>query len=295
MSKHKFADRTRVDTHAGLLQPSVNETCTILATFKFLAAHDTVFAPKEHHLVTAATEGVTPQYIKQDILPDIFKAFWVRRRALDRRNYSQVVETLALARLAQKAGTSYVLSSCFSAMGMSDLFPSMAFACIPAILNEYRTRRAECSHWWFEGAVSAHYVDSVVSMLEDALTDHDLVDIQTANTVVKHLALGVAGRGSMLHLVNLEWRNCFEMSPHVIGAVTDAIDAMRVTLHPGNLLSYVLQGMLHTARKVREAYWRVYNALYLGAEDALVPFYTKLPELGERQNVYDRHPLQVYI
>jgi splicing factor 3B subunit 1 len=157
-------------------------------------------------------------------------------------------------------------------------------------------------------------------MLEDALTDRDLVHRQTASTIVKHLALGVAGLGcedSMLHLMNLVWPNCFETSPHVIGAVMDAIEAMRVTLGPGVLLSYVLQGLFHPARKVREVrlsllfvrrhnadplcvfnlkvYWRVYNALYLGAEDALVPFYPDLGELSEGQNVYDRHPLQVFI
>lgn len=92
-------------------------------------------------------------------------------------------------------------------------------------------------------------------MLEDALTDRDLVHRQTASTIVKHLALGVAGLGcedSMTHLLNLVWPNCFETSPHVIGAVMDAIEAMRVSLGPGVLLSYVLQGLFHPARKVRE-------------------------------------------
>ena len=55
----------------------------------------------------AATEGVTAQYIKQDILPDFFKSFWVRRMALDRRNYRQVVETTV--ELAQKAGVSEIV------------------------------------------------------------------------------------------------------------------------------------------------------------------------------------------
>ncbi len=41
----------------------------------------------------AATEGVTLQYIKQDILPIFLKVFWVRRMANERRNYKQVVET----------------------------------------------------------------------------------------------------------------------------------------------------------------------------------------------------------
>lgn len=56
----------------------------------------------------AATEGVTPGYIKNDILPDFFKSFWVRRMALDRRNYKQVVETTV--ELAQKAGVSEIVS-----------------------------------------------------------------------------------------------------------------------------------------------------------------------------------------
>ncbi|KAI5981177.1 small nuclear ribonucleoprotein [Pisolithus albus] len=167
------------------------------------------------------------------------------------------------------------------------LWPKLAdvtFTCIPAILNEYRT--AELN------------VHSVVTMLEDALTDRDLVHRQTASVIVKHLALGCAGLGcedTMLHLMNLVWPNCFETSPHVIGAVMEAIEAMRVALGPGVLLSYTLQGLFHPARKVREVYWRIYNSLYLGASDALVPFYPDLSELSEGQNVYDRHPLQMFV
>src|SRR5690554_4404760 len=37
----------------------------------------------------AGTDGVTPQYIKDEILPEFFKNFWVRRMALDRRNRSE--------------------------------------------------------------------------------------------------------------------------------------------------------------------------------------------------------------
>ena len=182
-----------------------------------------------------------------------------------------------------------------------------AFTCIPAILNEYRTAelnvRTGCLKaltfvFEYVGPQSAYYADSVVTMLEDALTDRDLVHRQTASTIVKHLALGVAGLGcedSMLHLMNLVWPNCFETSPHVIGAVMEAIEAMRVTLGPGVLLSYVLQGLFHPARKVREVYWRIYNALYLGASDALVPFYPDVGELSEGKNVYERHYLQAFI
>ncbi|KAK5172257.1 U2 snRNP component prp10 [Saxophila tyrrhenica] len=41
----------------------------------------------------SGTSGVTSAYLKETVLPDFFKSFWVRRMALDKRNYKQVVET----------------------------------------------------------------------------------------------------------------------------------------------------------------------------------------------------------
>ena len=40
-----------------------------------------------------ATEGVEASYVRDTILSDFFRHFWVRRMALDRRNYKQVVRT----------------------------------------------------------------------------------------------------------------------------------------------------------------------------------------------------------
>lgn len=55
----------------------------------------------------AGTEGVEPEYIKTEILPDFFRHFWVRRMALDRRNYKQLVETTV--ELAQKVGVTEIV------------------------------------------------------------------------------------------------------------------------------------------------------------------------------------------
>jgi splicing factor 3B subunit 1 len=181
-------------------------------------------------------------YIAKSLGPqDVLSVLLTNLRVQERQ--SRVCSTVAIAIVAETCGP---------------------FTCIPAILNEYRTAelnvRTGCLKalsfvFEYVGPQSAYYVDSVVTMLEDALTDRDLVHRQTASTIVKHLALGVAGLGcedSMMHLMNLVWPNCFETSPHVIGAVMEAIEAMRVTLGPGILLSYVLQGLFHPARKVRE-------------------------------------------
>lgn len=242
-------------------------------------------------------------YIAKSLGPqDVLSVLLTNLRVQERQ--SRVCSTVAIAIVAETCGRKCPFLY-WLIRRILNILP--AFTCIPAILNEYRTAelnvRTGCLKalsfvFEYVGPQSAYYCDSVVTMLEDALTDRDLVHRQTASTIVKHLALGVAGLGcedSMLHLMNLVWPNCFETSPHVIGAVMDAVEAMRVTLGPGVLLSYVLQGLFHPARKVREVYWRIYNALYLGAADAMVPFYPDLGELSEGQNVYDRHPLQVFI
>ena len=63
--------------------------------------------------------------------------------------------------------------------------------------------------------------------------DRDLVHRQTAAVTVKHLALGCAGLGcedAITHLLNYTWPNVFETSPHLINAVSEAIDGARVAL-----------------------------------------------------------------
>ncbi|KAK4170421.1 armadillo-type protein [Cladorrhinum sp. PSN259] len=55
----------------------------------------------------AATDGVTAGYLKEHVLDEFFKNFWVRRMALDKRNYRQVVETTV--DIGQKVGVSEIL------------------------------------------------------------------------------------------------------------------------------------------------------------------------------------------
>lgn len=55
----------------------------------------------------SSTDGVTANYLKEHVLADFFKSFWVRRMALDRRNYRQVVDTTV--DLGQKVGVGEIL------------------------------------------------------------------------------------------------------------------------------------------------------------------------------------------
>ena len=176
------------------------------------------------------------------------------------------------------------------------------FTVLPALMNEYRLPELNVQNgvlkalsFLFEyiGEMGKDYVYAVTPLLEDALMDRDLVHRQTSATVVKHLTLGVFGLGcedALQHLLNFVWPNVFEQSPHVITAVLECIEAMRVSLGPTKVLQHTLQGLWHPARKVREVYWKVYNSLYIGAQDGMVPAYPALED--DDFNTYRRAELE---
>ncbi|KAG9160747.1 hypothetical protein Leryth_021923 [Lithospermum erythrorhizon] len=147
------------------------------------------------------------------------------------------------------------------------------FTVLPALMNEYRVPELNVQNgvlksmpFLFEyiGEMGKDYTYAVTPLLKDALMDRDLVHRQTAASAVKHMALGVAGLG---------W--------------------MRVALGAAVILNYCLQGLFHPARKVREVYWKIYNSLYIGAQDALVAAYPVMED--EANNVYSRPELLMFI
>ncbi|KAI8078377.1 splicing factor 3B subunit 1 [Thamnidium elegans] len=175
------------------------------------------------------------------------------------------------------------------------------FTVLPALMNEYRVPELNVQNgvlkslsfiFEYVGEMGKDYINAVAPLLEDALMDRDLVHRQTACTTIKHMALGVVGLGCedpLRHLLNYIWPNIFETSPHVINAVMEAIEGLRVALGPATILQYTLQGLFHPARKIREVYWKIYNTLYIGSQDALVPFYPRLED--DERNHYQRTEL----
>jgi len=58
--------------------------------------------------------------------------------------------------------------------------------------------------------------------------------------------------------------------------VLEALEALRLGVGAGVMVQYVLQGLFHAARKVRDIYWRIWNLLVVGAQHAMVPSYPQL-------------------
>ncbi|KAK2144433.1 hypothetical protein LSH36_757g00005 [Paralvinella palmiformis] len=175
------------------------------------------------------------------------------------------------------------------------------FTVLPALMNEYRVPELNVQNgvlkslsFMFEyiGEMSKDYVYAVSPLLEDALMDRDLVHRQTAMSAIGHLALGVYGFGcedALNHILNYVWPNIFESSPHVVQAFMSAIEGIMVGLGPTKILQYCMQGLFHAARKVRDVYWKVYNTVYIGAQDSLVPAYPRIPD--DEKNTYIRYEL----
>ena len=75
---------------------------------------------------------------------------------------------------------------------------------------------------------------------------------------------------------------------------------MIVAIGPNVILAYCYQGLYHPARKVREAYWKIYNLLYIYASDALVMGYPLHQEQlkkdnEEEENCYLRSTMELFI
>eukprot|EP01112_Ceratiomyxa_fruticulosa_P014447 TRINITY_DN4137_c0_g1_i1.p1 TRINITY_DN4137_c0_g1~~TRINITY_DN4137_c0_g1_i1.p1 ORF type:complete len:1074 (+),score=284.27 TRINITY_DN4137_c0_g1_i1:191-3412(+) len=181
------------------------------------------------------------------------------------------------------------------------------FTVLPGLMNEYRIPELNVQNgvlkslsFLFEyiGEMGKDYIYAVTPLLQDALMDRDLVHRQTACFAFKHMALGVAGLGcedALIHLINHVWPNVFETSPHVIQAVFEAIEACRVALGPAVMLNYVLQGLFHPARKVRDVYWRIYNQFYIGAQDSMVACFPKVEDDLPNKNIFTRWELEYSI
>ena len=164
---------------------------------------------------------------------------------------------------------------------------------LPVIMNEYTTPETNVQNgvlkamsFMFEyiGSMSKDYIYFITPLLEDALTDRDLVHRQTASNVISHLALNCSGTGhedAFVHLLNLLIPNIFETSPHAIMRILEGLEALSQAVGPGMFMNYIWAGLFHPAKNVRKAFWRVYNNLYVMYQDSMVPFYPVTPQNDE--------------
>ncbi|KAK6463098.1 armadillo-type protein [Scheffersomyces coipomensis] len=183
------------------------------------------------------------------------------------------------------------------------------FTVLPAIMNEYRIPEKNVQNGvlkaltflfeYLEGFTAKDYLYAITPLLEDALTDRDLVHRQTAATVIKHIALNCVGLTNdevFIHFLNLVLPNIYETSPHVIMRILESIEALRNAIGNGIFTNYIWTGLFHPARKVRSPYWKIYNAAYVHNVDSLVPYYPRIEVLPDSEDInYNIDELDLFL
>ena len=130
----------------------------------------------------AATDGVEPGYIREEILPDYFNHFWVRRMAIDRRNYKQVVETTV--ELSQRVGVTDIVGHIVEGLkDDSEAYRKMVMETIESVIKSLG---------------SADLDDRLVELLIDGIlyafqeqTIEEVVILNGFGTIVNSLGLRV--------------------------------------------------------------------------------------------------------
>ena len=54
-----------------------------------------------------SSEGVSVLYVRKEIVPEFFRNFWIRRNAIDKKNYKQLIETTV--EIAGKVGGAEII------------------------------------------------------------------------------------------------------------------------------------------------------------------------------------------
>ena len=130
-----------------------------------------------------ATDGVTAEYVKEDILPNFFKYFWVRRMALDRRNYRQLVETTV--ELAGKVGsTEIVMRVADDLKDESEPFRKMVMETIDKVVQALGASD-------IDQRLEERLIDGILYAFQEQTSDDVVAVLNGFGTVVNALGLRV--------------------------------------------------------------------------------------------------------
>lgn len=200
------------------------------------------------------TEGVTAGYLKSHVLDDFFSNFWVRRVALDKRNYRSVVETTC--DLGHKVGVSEILErivgnlkdeseayrkmtvetieKLVAALGAADIGERLEERLIDGILHSFQEQSVEdvvvlnafgsCVNAL--GTRTKPYLPQIVSTILWRLNNKSAQTRQQAADLISRIAMVMAQCGEdallgKLGIVLYEYLG--EEYPEVLGAILGAL------------------------------------------------------------------------
>lgn len=128
-----------------------------------------------------ASDGVDASYVRESIIPDFFKHFWVRRMALDKRNYKQVVETTL--EIAKKVGCSDVLKRIVDDLkDESEPYRRMVMETAEQIIQHMGTDEIETR-------LEEQLVDGILYAFQEQTSDDSFTILSGFGTIVNSFGL----------------------------------------------------------------------------------------------------------
>lgn len=205
----------------------------------------------------AGTSGVTAAYLKDTVLDVFFKAFWVRRMALDKRNYAQVVETTG--DLGKKVGcgeiverivdnlkdeneayrkmTMETIEKSIASLGAADVGERLEERLVDGILTAFQEQTVEeiIILNGFGTVVNAldtrctPYLPQIVSTILFRLSHKSPTVRQQASDLISRIAIVMkhCGQDNLLGTLSVNlYENLGEEYPEVLGSVLGALRAI---------------------------------------------------------------------
>jgi splicing factor 3B subunit 1 len=144
-----------------------------------------------------ATDGVHAAYVREFILPEFFRHFWVRRMALDKRNYRQVVETTV--EIATKVGCSEVITRIVDDLkDESEPYRKMVMETIELIVQNLGATDIDIR-------LEEQLVDGILYAFQEQAADDTAVILSGFGTIVN--ALGIRMKPYLAQVCGtIKWR-----------------------------------------------------------------------------------------
>ena len=119
-----------------------------------------------------SSDGVSVGYVREEIIPEYFRNFWVRRNALDKKNYKQLIETTV--EIAGKVGGAEIIKK----VSFINLFVNIILIQIVDELKDENEAYRKIVMETMEKIVSNYGVADINSKLEEKLMDGILFAFQ---------------------------------------------------------------------------------------------------------------------
>lgn len=148
-----------------------------------------------------------------------------------------------------------------------------AFSVLPTLLSDYAVPSAVMQQgilkavgYMFQRIDTMHsYAYSILPAVEDAMTDEDPGYRSLGLMVIRHMVMGYNApridTELLVHLLNLAWMNILDFTPLVRHSFDECMEAFVTVLSSQVVYKYVLQGLFHPAKAVRERYHDVFEIM----------------------------------